>query len=59
MEKNQEGFEIRLNCPAHDPNCLGEYNDIAVDVPPRTSMGGGGLIKYPYRHLRGVAHLGQ
>lgn len=52
--KSPETFKISRQCPSGSPDCILGYGNIQMEVSPKSSMGGGGLIKYPYRRIRGV-----
>lgn len=40
-----ETFVIMSDCPVDDPKCVKSYNVFENEIPPRTSMGAGGVLR--------------
>lgn len=58
INSQKEHFEVSHVCAKGDPTCFSSYGNIEMEIAPRASMGGGGLIKHPYRQMRGVSYMG-
>lgn len=48
----EDTFKVARDCAPGDIDCLNAYGSVSTDLPPRTSMGGGGLLKSEYHKFK-------